>query len=92
MVPVPPNVAPTISLELDVDNGAVENYEMGQKGIISFIAHDVFFDRETQEVNTNKLFCQHLHICARKPSHSTQSLLLTVLMSGCAISIVNFGL
>uniref|UniRef100_A0A3Q1KD01 RING-type domain-containing protein n=1 Tax=Anabas testudineus TaxID=64144 RepID=A0A3Q1KD01_ANATE len=27
MLPVPPNVAPTISLELDVDDGEVENYE-----------------------------------------------------------------
>lgn len=30
MLPVPPNVAPTISLELDVDEGEVENYEVGQ--------------------------------------------------------------
>lgn len=30
MLPVPPNVAPTISLELDVDDGEVENYEVGQ--------------------------------------------------------------
>lgn len=29
MLPVPPNVAPTISLELDVDDGEVENYEVG---------------------------------------------------------------
>ncbi|XP_024115445.1 E3 ubiquitin-protein ligase RNF38 isoform X1 [Oryzias melastigma] len=27
MLPVPPNVTPTISLELDVDDGEVENYE-----------------------------------------------------------------
>ncbi|XP_033944650.1 E3 ubiquitin-protein ligase RNF38-like isoform X2 [Pseudochaenichthys georgianus] len=27
MLPVPPNVAPTINLELDVDDGEVENYE-----------------------------------------------------------------
>lgn len=27
MLPVPPNVAPTISLELDVEDGEVENYE-----------------------------------------------------------------
>lgn len=30
MLPVPPNVAPTISLELDVDDGEVENYEVAQ--------------------------------------------------------------
>lgn len=30
MLPVPPNVAPTISLELDVEDGEVENYEVGQ--------------------------------------------------------------
>lgn len=30
MVPVAPNVAPAISLELDVDDGEVENYEVGQ--------------------------------------------------------------
>lgn len=30
MLPVPPNVAPTISLELDVDDGEVENYEVRQ--------------------------------------------------------------
>lgn len=28
MLPVPPNVAPAISLELDVDDGEVENYEV----------------------------------------------------------------
>jgi len=28
MLPVPPNVAPTINLELDVDDGEVENYEV----------------------------------------------------------------
>lgn len=30
MLPVPPNVAPTTSLELDVDDGEVENYEVGK--------------------------------------------------------------
>lgn len=36
MLPVPPNVTPTISLELDVDDGEVENYEVG--GAASFAA------------------------------------------------------
>lgn len=30
MLPVAPNVAPTINLELDVDDGEVENYEVGR--------------------------------------------------------------
>lgn len=37
MLPVPPNVAPTISLELDVDDGEVENYEVGQ--LIQYPVH-----------------------------------------------------
>lgn len=32
MLPVAPNVAPTISLELDVDDGEVENYEVRWSG------------------------------------------------------------
>lgn len=36
MLPVPPNVAPTISLELDVDDGEVENYEVGQTATATF--------------------------------------------------------
>lgn len=44
MLPVPPNVAPTISLELDVDDGEVENYEVRQIAM--------FFDRENSFVYT----------------------------------------
>lgn len=36
MLPVPPNVAPTISLELDVEDGEVENYEVGQPAATTF--------------------------------------------------------
>ncbi|MEQ2178472.1 hypothetical protein GOODEAATRI_014379 [Goodea atripinnis] len=37
MLPVPPNVAPAISLELDVDDGEVENYEVALLTLIFFI-------------------------------------------------------
>lgn len=36
MLPMPPNVAPTISLELDVEDGEVENYEVGQTAATTF--------------------------------------------------------
>lgn len=33
IVPVPPNVAPTINVELEVENGEVENYEVGHAAV-----------------------------------------------------------
>lgn len=33
VLPMPPNVAPAISLELDVDDGEVENYEVEQTAV-----------------------------------------------------------
>lgn len=36
MLPVTPNVAPPIGLELDVDDGEVENYEVGQTAATTF--------------------------------------------------------
>lgn len=33
---MPPNVAPTISLELEVEDGEVENYEVGQTAGTTF--------------------------------------------------------
>ncbi len=40
MLPVAPNVAPTISLELEVDDGEVENYEVGQTAVLHDINED----------------------------------------------------
>lgn len=39
MLPVPPNVAPTISLELDVDDGEVENYEVNTNTTLTVSFH-----------------------------------------------------
>ena len=51
MLPMPPNVAPTISLELDVDDGEVENYEVRQNAAVLpvMLLHDA--------AETNKMNC-----------------------------------
>lgn len=49
MLPVPPNVTPTISLELDVDDGEVENYE------VAGAAGDVFARCRVLEMNASSV-------------------------------------
>lgn len=36
ILPVPPSVGPTISLELDVEDGEVENYEVRESAVTTF--------------------------------------------------------
>lgn len=43
IVPVPPNVAPTINVELEVENGEVENYEVGNTAVTTFCHVDFRF-------------------------------------------------